>query len=305
MTLISIYSIQPDEFLSACLNSLDHSVRSKFVVDLFIVSATPVGLQWIEKYSFPVNIWTLSSVKPYAQIANLSFRRAMEKGYKNVMLLNSDTIVHPECIYNLNTIMSLSDKNGVLGGFQVKYGMGWDQPNQWMENMLTTSKYKEILKHRNKSYTLIGSEYAQGACMIINLKCLNTVGCFNESFKLFYEETEFCRRVINSNLRVAILKEAKVQHFEGGSWKKSKYLKIKRDIYYLSNQVIYEATDSSVTDTNILLKIIKIIKKQVKNVIRKNDNIYISLFLYPLVLVRILLKVPLLMSLYKLQHKSK
>lgn len=58
-------------------------------------------------------------------------------------------------------------------------------------------------------------DWVPGANMIIRSTALDRVGLFDEGYFLYYEELDLCRRIIDVNLKIHILPEARVIHKSG------------------------------------------------------------------------------------------
>ena len=52
-----------------------------------------------------------------------------------------------------------------------------------------------------------------GACMMFNTKIHNSVGGFDESFFMYFEDTDFCMKIKNSGYRVIYYPKAEVIHY--------------------------------------------------------------------------------------------
>lgn len=68
-------------------------------------------------------------------------------------------------------------------------------------------------------------DWVQGSCWLIPKKVFDKVGLFDERFFMYFEDTDFCRRVHQAGYRVVYLAEAGVIHLhrrqsaDGGLWK--------------------------------------------------------------------------------------
>lgn len=303
MIYICLYSFGKDGFLPECIKSIINSNIDKYFVDLYVFDKQKKG---INKYKFLPNMGVtfLHKAKSYSWVTNTSLNKAIKDGAKYFLLLNTDTILHPECIFNLVKFFSLSENIGIVGGYQTEYFGDWNTSNSWTKSNLQIHNIK-LFEIDNHKFTLYKTYYTQGACMMFKLDLIKEIGNFNERFKLFYEETEFCRRAINRGYIVGVLKEAKIKHYSGGTWKRSILLNINRDLYYLSNQIIFESTTDCAGYISLLKRIVYIIRKQIKNIHRREDDIKIYVLFYPFVLLFVLFRIDLLFSLHKDQKSKK
>ncbi|MCB0537623.1 MAG: glycosyltransferase family 2 protein [Bacteroidetes bacterium] len=301
MLSICIYSFYEDLFLLKCLNSINDSSFQDYIIDLYIYSKHDVS-NIIELNQFSqIEISILNKRKSYAEICNISIEKAKNRNCDYFLLLNSDTILKNNTLLVLLNAISQKNNLGVVGAFQTEYNGEWNEPNYWTKEILKTTYSTERIKINDQELTFHKCEYVQGACMLIKLEIINIVGFFDVRFKLFYEETEFCRRVRNNFLDVVILEEAKIKHFSGGTWKRNILLRYRRDILYLTNQLIYESTNKSTTYIRLFSEILLISKKQIFNLLKKKDNHKLPIALYFLIILSLICKVSFLLSLFKKQ----
>ncbi|MEK6647626.1 MAG: glycosyltransferase family 2 protein [Candidatus Firestonebacteria bacterium] len=304
MIHICIYSFYEDSFLVNCLNSIDKSDFKDYVIDLYIFSKRG-AVNVNELYEFPkIEISIFNKRKSFSEITNISIKKAKESNCDYFLLLNSDTILQQNCLSYLVNVLAFENNLGVIGGFQTEYSGEWNEPNNWSKEILKSVKSKENLKLNGENFVLHKCVYVQGACMLIKSAIFNQVGGFDERFKFFYEETEFCRRVQRNHFDIGILEEAKVKHFSGGTWKKNTLLHYRRDVYYLTNQIIFESTINPASKMKLLKDVFSIAKKQIKNLLNKNDSHKLPVVFYPVVILNLLYRINFINSLYKEQSTS-
>ena len=56
-----------------------------------------------------------------------------------------------------------------------------------------------------------------GACMVLKKELFDKVGKFDEKFFMFWEDTDFCNRVLDLDYLVAYDHRAEITHHKGGS----------------------------------------------------------------------------------------
>jgi len=298
---ICIYSFHKDSFLVNCLDSIEKSSFTDYEIDLYIFSKEGIeNLNVLKQYS-KIKINLLNKRKSFSEVTNISFKKAKEKNCNYFLLLNSDVILKQNSLELLENVMSSESKLAVLGGFQTEYFGEWNEPNSWSKEFLKTVTQRRNIELNENNFTLYDCEYVQGACMLIKSAIFSQVEGFDERFEFFYEETEFCRRVQQNHFEIAVLSEAKVKHFGGGTWKKNLMLHFRRDIYYLTNQIIFESTSNPTTKRKFVANIFSVIKKQIKNLYYKNDNHKLPVLFYTVVILNLFYRIDFLYSIYKKQ----
>lgn len=165
---------------------------------------------------------------------NLGFGRANNLGLKyakgrNILFLNSDTVLVNNAIKILSNYIDNNLDVGACGGNLYTKDLN---PNYSYE-MFFPSITKEIDRFFCKipSYILYGKNATHnylnkpikvksicGADMMVRTHVLNVAGVFNESFFMYAEETELCHRIVRHNYKIHSVPDAKIIHFDGGSF---------------------------------------------------------------------------------------
>lgn len=78
-------------------------------------------------------------------------------------------------------------------------------------------------------------EVAPGAAFLVNKKLFEKVGGFDEKFFLYFEESDFCRRIRELGFKIYILQNAKITHTWGASTKSNP----KKDFYFKQSRRYY------------------------------------------------------------------
>ncbi len=78
-------------------------------------------------------------------------------------------------------------------------------------------------------------EVAPGGAFLVSKKIFEKVGGFDENFFLYFEESDFCRRVKELGYRNYILQSTKITHLWGMSTKSS----TKKDFYFKKSRIYY------------------------------------------------------------------
>lgn len=67
-------------------------------------------------------------------------------------------------------------------------------------------------------------ECVYGAAMLVSSHTFETIKGFDEKYFLYYEDIDFCRRILNHNLKIVYYPEAQISHQVGGSVVESKFM---------------------------------------------------------------------------------
>jgi hypothetical protein len=141
------------------------------------------------------------------------------------LLLNSDTEVTKNAIDELVNFAEKHDDAGVIGS-QLLNKDGSIQPSVFYLPTLTRTvkqfwfKQKNYLdKYAPKSDKPVEVEAVVGASFLITPQAREKVGLLNESYFMFFEDLEYCKKVRETGLKVYYLPGSRVYHYHGASGK--------------------------------------------------------------------------------------
>ena len=151
------------------------------------------------------NITLIKNVK------NLGFARANNKAL-NAVKTNYSLLINPDCLIkkdSIDKILSKIDNHDNLAILSAQL-----YPNELVMDRISHVKKpsKELLDD-----DIYDVRFVSGCCMFINMKVLKKIGFFDEGFFLYCEDNELCKRVLNSKLKLGIVKGTKVIHKGGQS----------------------------------------------------------------------------------------
>ena len=179
----------------------------------------------------------LPDVKVIANKENAGFARANNQGFRlatgrYVCLLNPDTIVNARAFDILITWMDAKGDEawacgpGLLNGDGTAQRTGVRFPSLW--NLLVEALFLDRLfpssrifgAHRElyeQGMTPRRVDFVQGSCLLMRGTALEAVGGLDESFFMYFEETDWCKRCAVQGGRIFLVPSAHVTHFGGGT----------------------------------------------------------------------------------------
>jgi GT2 family glycosyltransferase len=147
-----------------------------------------------------------------------------------ILLLNPDTIVPPKTLATLLKEMNQSPETGLLGcrllnadrslqqsfGYEVSF---WNEvARKLFFNLYESYHFPPVgwvlrsLHSRTREVA-----WVKGACMLLRRQTLLDVKLMDETFFMYLEDADLCRRIRQSGRQVRYTPEAEVIHFGGGS----------------------------------------------------------------------------------------
>lgn len=222
---IIIVSHNSVRFLPKCLASIV-SQQSSYPFEIILVdnASEDTSVLFVQQNYPQVNIIHNKDNKGFAYANNQGIRHS--KG-KYVLLLNPDTILLESALERLVSYLDAANDVGAVGpkilnpdGTLQRTGVSF--PSLWnvfveiffLDILFPKSKlfgrHKKLYKNPNQLYDV---DYLQGSCLMIRKSILDEIGLLDESFFMFFEETDICYRIKKSGKRVVYCPEASVIHF--------------------------------------------------------------------------------------------
>ena len=167
-----------------------------------------------------------------------------------VLLLNPDTEIVDEALATMVAYMDTQPDVGVVGP-QLRFPDGTVQSSRrrfptlatafmestviqqwWPDNPVARRYY--VLDHPEDA--VLDVDWVVGACLMARSEAIQEAGLLDESFFMYSEELDWCRRIRNQGWRVVYLPTAQVVHHEG---KSSEQVVPARHIHFQRSKVRY------------------------------------------------------------------
>ncbi len=202
--------------LEKCLPSLMQIDYTNAEIILVDNGSTDGSLEYISQ-NFP-------SVKIIKEETNTGFVGGNNDGINYatgdyVLFLNNDTRVEPDF---LSKLVRALDEDQLIAGVQSKV-VSIDDPNRYdsvgafLTNTGFLYHYGYLQRVNPKFEQRIKLYTAKGACMLFRKSIINEVGLFDPDFFAYFEETDFCHRVLLKGFRIEYIPESVIHHKIGGT----------------------------------------------------------------------------------------
>ena len=151
----------------------------------------------------------------FAAGANLGIRHALNNGAEYVLLLNNDTTVEPTF---LTALVQAAESRGDGAAFCPKTYF-YAQPDMIYSTGGTVSIWTATARQIGRGQRDSGQfdrvatrDYADGVCMLIPRRALETIGLLDEDYFAYWEETDWCSRARSKGLRCYYIPDARIWH---------------------------------------------------------------------------------------------
>lgn len=181
---------------------------------------------------------------------NVGIRQAMEQypELEYVYILNSDAFPEKEALISLSDFLD-SHKNYGIAGSAI-YGVDGEPHTTafrfpTIQSELEGSIKLGIITKLFKNYVVpmgmpeqsIDVDWLAGASMMMRTKTIRELGIFDETFFLYFEETDLCQRLNREGWKIRYLVESRVAHIGSASTGMKKWTRIPK--YWLNSRRYY------------------------------------------------------------------
>lgn len=204
----------------------------------------------------PVPAWKIKypHVKFVRSEANTGFAGGNNIGIQHttgdyLFLINNDTEVTPELIGGLVQTMDSNPKIGLLSP-KIHYfdqpGMiqyaGYTPMNYYTARNACIGQFEKDNGQYNNASGVTG--YAHGAAMMISRDAMNKAGLMSENYFLYYEELDWCEKVMRAGYEIHVNLSVLIYHKESVSVGKRTALK---EFFMNRNRILFIRKNTSVS----------------------------------------------------------
>jgi len=199
-----------------CLQSLAELTYPHFEI-IVVDQASGDGTLEEIAVSFPA-VLTIANPENngFAGGNNIGVKAALERGAEYTFLLNNDTTVEPGLLEKLLAVAEREAKIGIVGPMMLYHA---EPHTVWSAGATVNWRGDSVLVGEGKpddDVTVNGAarevDFIVGCAQLIKRAVWEQVGLFDESYFLYYEESDFCRRVHKAGWSIVYEPGARMWH---------------------------------------------------------------------------------------------
>lgn len=217
------------------LRDLTYPHYTVYVVDQASADGTPEVI----RRDFPeVKVIENPNNDGFAGGNNRGIEAALRNGAQYIFLLNNDTTVASDLLEPLVARMEAEPDLGIVGSLMLYHS---DPEVVWASGGTLNPDGDSGLRDNGKPVGAIPGEpfetdFVIGCGLMTRRTVLESLGPLDEAYFLYYEETDFCARVLRSGKRIATVPTSRLWHKVSRSTDQASDL----TLYYMRrNQLLY------------------------------------------------------------------
>lgn len=264
---VIILSWNTRDLLQACLRTVlgrDHGLRLEVIV---VDNGSEDGSADLVAAEFPDAVLLRNDTnRGYAAGNNQGLAQATAP---LLLLLNSDTEVRGDGFSRLVGFLNQHPEYGAVaprlvfpdGRVQTScmrfpdLTVGFQHDSLWERRFGRSESMQRYFMDEFDHLQSRDVDQPPGACFLMRREVMEQVGVFDESLFLFFNDVDFCRRIVDGGWRIHYLAEAEVVHHEGASTSRYRQFvqewNVNRVRYYRKHHGV---TGSLVIKTAVLMR---------------------------------------------------
>lgn len=216
----------------ACLDSLAAAV-SPYHMSIWVVdnASQDDSVRMIRERHPEVHVLVNTENRGFAAANNQALQAS---NGRYALLLNTDTIAHPQAISRLISFADAHERAGIVGPMLLNpdgsyQGSFAAQPSLGSELLSATGLGVRIFGQwfpnygPSKAGIAQQAGYIQGACMLVRREALHQVGFLDEQYFMYSEEPDWCQRMSQVGWEIWYTPEAHITHYGGQSTRQRRH----------------------------------------------------------------------------------
>ena len=149
----------------------------------------------------------------FAAAVNQGLRAAAAAGAEFFLIINNDTSFEPDFLRNLLTVREQVGAHVIAPRIMRLNNpdICWYAGGGFYDGSIFTNVHHQEYQPTD-DFTAVRVDFAPGCCLGINRTVLERAGLFDESFFVYWEDTDFCMRLKTLNIPVLYVSEPSLLH---------------------------------------------------------------------------------------------
>lgn len=236
---VSVVTANNKKLILDCLASV-YANADGIVLETYVVinassddSAAAIGQQFPQ-----VKLIVNDEKRGFTHNHNMVMRRATGDYF---LVLNDDTVILESAITRMVKFMEESPEVGILGcrirnaDGSLQWSCGASRSHKW-EFFRAGVLRSVVPKWPVRRYgTIREVTWVTGACLLARAEAAERVGLLDENIVIYFEDGDWCYRMIKNDWKVVFYPDAEIVHYHGQTRKKN----LARDLFIIYQSRLY------------------------------------------------------------------
>ncbi|MDP3975500.1 MAG: glycosyltransferase family 2 protein [bacterium] len=212
------------KYLQTCLSSLYDNLKLLEESSMVVVvdnASRDDGVAFVHQFFSRAQLIENKENVGFSRAVNQGAQVCFKKGCEELLILNPDTKVERGALAEMLKVLRAGEKRAIVQPLLTRMSdprlvSSWGNEYRGLGLVLCGGGGVSIenAKRKTKNNKLRDRQigFASGACMLIRSEVWKKLKGFDERYFLYFEDSDFCRRVRQAFLEVWLAPQARVQH---------------------------------------------------------------------------------------------
>ncbi len=199
----------------ACVESCKKLVWPNFLIIIVDNGSTDGSENLLGQHCPDVDLLQAGSNLGFAGGNNIGIRHALSLGADFIWLLNNDTIVDPYALSALIEALETNPVASIAGSKILRHDppdIIWSAGGSWSKGRLKLRERGQRCLDDGRYDEMIPIGSVSGCSLMVRSRDLHELGLMNESYFLYWEDTDWCARAQKLGHSVLFVPRSKVWH---------------------------------------------------------------------------------------------
>ncbi|MBA3992256.1 MAG: hypothetical protein C0469_01930 [Cyanobacteria bacterium DS2.3.42] len=224
------------DYTRRCLTSLKETQNRNFRILLVDNGSDDKDGEKLKNEYPEIDLLRLETNHGFAGGCNAGMHYCLEKSADLIWLLNNDTTVPAETLNKLVEIARENPKAAAIGACIVENEADGRSNTVQARGVIDFTRAKTFLK-RDAHGRAVDCEWLSGSNLLLRADALKQAGLFDETYFLYFEDTELCHRLRLKGWQCILVPDAVIAHTGNASTTGKR--RFWRDYYYTRNRFLF------------------------------------------------------------------
>lgn len=210
---IILVNYNGEKYNEECICSILKSTYDNYEIIIVDNASTDNSVKLLrEKFDENIKIIISNENLGFSGANNIGIKYALNNGFDYVMLLNNDTIIEKDMI---NIMINASEGNKAVSPKIYYYdnkSLIWSAGGDinWKKGLPIQYGINSKDNYENNKKKNI--QFATGCCILMPIEIIRKIGMMSEDYFLYYEDTDYCVRIIEEGFEIVYEPKAIMYH---------------------------------------------------------------------------------------------
>lgn len=212
---IILVNYNGEKYNKECIDSILKSTYEDYEIIVVDNASSDNSVESLEKnYGNKITLFRNLKNEGFSEGNNIGIKIAKKKNCDYILLLNNDTVIIEDCIEKM-VKCSINNANSVVSPKIYYYDnkeIIWSAGARMLWKKGLAAQNGLNMRDNGEYNQSLNVEFGTGCCLLIPMEIIDSVGLLSKDYFLYYEDTDYCARILKSGFYIVYEPEAILYH---------------------------------------------------------------------------------------------